>query len=637
MAGRSLLLALSLLGVACSDEAPRTFTARDAGADVSAMDAATTPDVPVAPPPCPANTWRCDGLLTAIRCDAEGNSGAPVACSGGTTCINGVGCAACRPGDARCSTDEFNLPQRCLADGSGWETFIRCDEVSGERCVDGACQRPCDMASGNANSYLGCEYWSTVTANAGLNQRFTFAAVLSNPSTMEAHVTVDGGPLTDAITRTIAPGGVSLIELPWVNVLKGSTPACFPLPLDFLNCSARSSIAHVSDRNGAFHISSDVPVAAYQFNPLEYRVGEGSAAIYSYTNDASLLLPQRVLGDARNHDYIVVTRPNWQAADSDGPPWGAFVAIVSGAPTGTPVEVEVTTRAWVSDPRQPLRELAPGTYTYPLARGEVLQLIGTRTGQDLTGSRVRANGPIAVFTGHDCTNVPAERTACDHLEEQLFPAATWGRRYAVTALRDRVADPDETSVVRVVSQADNNTLHFEGISTPPECDRRLDAGDFCEFETSGSFIVTGDRPLMVAQFMIGLSHPPQCQAIGAVTTERDDCVGDPAMVFEVPTEQYRSRYDLLIPSTYRFNFVNVVLPVGATVNVDGAAPDPMTVRGPFPLGDGLEYRVLALTPGSHALSTAGGEPFGAKVYGVALWTSYMYPGGLDLRPINPPG
>ena len=35
-------------------------------------------------------------------------------------------------------------------------------------------------------------------------------------------------------------------------------------------------------------------------------------------------------------------------------------------------------------------------------------------------------------------------------------------------------------------------------------------------------------------------------------------------------------------------------------------------------------------PGNHRLSSPAGQGIGLKVYGVAPYTSYMYPGGLDL-------
>ena len=65
--------------------------------------------------------------------------------------------------------------------------------------------------------------------------------------------------------------------------------------------------------------------------------------------------------------------------------------------------------------------------------------------------------------------------------------------------------------------------------------------------------------------------------------------------------------------------------------------DPATVRGPYPVGANLEVRVIRMAGGAHTLATVDGRPFGAKVYGVAAYTSYMYSGGLNLAPINPPG
>jgi hypothetical protein len=43
-----------------------------------------------------------------------------------------------------------------------------------------------------------------------------------------------------------------------------------------------------------------------------------------------------------------------------------------------------------------------------------MQLVGEGAG-DLTGSTIEADHPVAVYVGHDCTNVPFDRVACDHL------------------------------------------------------------------------------------------------------------------------------------------------------------------------------------------------------------------------------
>jgi len=47
---------------------------------------------------------------------------------------------------------------------------------------------------------------------------------------------------------------------------------------------------------------------------------------------------------------------------------------------------------------------------------------------------------------------------------------------------------------------------------------------------------------------------------------------------------------------------------------------------------GMGVARVPVLAGQHSLSGAKG--FGIVVYGFAPYTSYMYPGGLDLRPIN---
>lgn len=639
---RPTLLAFALLAAACNNgrshfqQGPSDAAPLDLPSPVDATVIDVAPDAPTRM--CTTGRWYCDGPNRAFRCNAEGVETMSEICAGGDFCVGGTAsCGTCTPGAVRCDPEHPDAPSLCTADGRSWELHRACDTASGERCTDGTCQRPCITTPGAENSYLGCEYWATPTANSGVNYSFSYSVVLANPGMRDANVTVTGGRLGSSITRVLHAGAVERIDLPWIDVLKGSRPSCHPLPLG-IDCSSRSAFGRVATHEGAYRVTSDVAIAAYQFNPLEYRTGTGSALTYSFTADASLLLPQGVLADPRNQEYLVLTRPNW-TNDPISPPFGGFVTIVGSGPSGEePVEIQVDTTANIGDPNTRGRELAPGHYTFALNRGDVLQLLGTRFNEDLTGTRIRANGPVAVFAGHDCTNVPSDRAACDHLEEQLLPLSTWGRRYAVSFLRDRSADPNEPSVVRIVSQADGNRLTFDGITTPRECDMLLNRGQYCEFTTTQNFALTGERPLLVAQFMVGLGRTTACTVLpGVPPPDNDNCVGDPAMALEVPIEQFRNRYDVLIPSTYRLNFVNLVAPPGTDITLDGSPLDATQVRGPFPVGAGFEVRVLHIEPGAHTLSSTDGRPFGTKVYGVAAYTSYMYPGGLDLRPINPPG
>ena len=64
---------------------------------------------------------------------------------------------------------------------------------------------------------------------------------------------------------------------------------------------------------GAYHIVTNEPVAVYQFNPRDYTIG----GTYSYTNDASLLLPV----NAMTQNYFCL---------STGATWDVYTGVGRG-------------------------------------------------------------------------------------------------------------------------------------------------------------------------------------------------------------------------------------------------------------------------------------------------------------------
>jgi hypothetical protein len=614
MSRRVLLSALSLVA-ACS-ESPVTFS------DASRAD---LPDATSADAACAANQWVCDGTR-ARRCDGRGGYAETRDCfTAGSVCVPGRGCATCLPDNTQCSA--ANVPQRCAADGTRWVDQSACDTAGGFRCVRGRCVRPCDNLGA---SYLGCEYWPSVTANGSLPEEFEFAVAVSNTQAYPITVTVEGGGLAMPLTRTVGANGLETVVLPWVAPLSGGGMRCCAGVFDTQpNCLARSNRVI----GGAYHLRSDGPVAVYQFNPLQFRAGSR----FSFSNDASLLLPQNALG----REYLVMSWPN------TGPPFatpadrcvatglrGGFVAIVNSNAARNRVVVRTT--APVFAPGDPARTVPPGELAFDLNPGEALQLVShgvdlTRA-VDLTGTSIRADLPVAVYSGHECANVPNERLACDHLEEQLFPLETWGRRYAVSPLRYRGSD--QPAVVRIMAQRDGATLTFDGVAAPAGCARTLMRGEYCELETASPFQVTGSMPILVAQFMRGLGDDKRCRCGGGVCTDAPECEGDPAMVLEVPVDQYRTDYRFLVPASYANNYLNVVAPMGADLDLDGR---PLVGAVTRAVGAGLVMHQLAVPAGVHDLRAADGRArFGIKVYGVAPYTSYAYAAGLDLAPISPP-
>lgn len=602
-----LVSGVVLLAAACSQTPPVIVDDGDGGFPPDDLGDVLLPGRDAGPLRCTPGQVLCSGN-TQYTCDSDGQPVGQRDCPTGTTCFMGVGCRVCMPGLSRCSPTPGmqQHTETCAMDGSRWMPGAVCSDAEGLMCVGGRCVSRCDQAA-LGRSYLGCEYWATVTANSQLATSFQFAVVLSNPNPYAVQASITGGGLTMARGIQLAPGAVHTEVLPWVPELLQNNPT-------FVGCRApgdptcrgtdpaRSALR----RNGAYRIRTNGPIAAYQFNPLTYQSPQGYA---SFTNDASLLLPQGVLTTR----YTVSTLPNWAARSAAGTVYlGGFVSIVATTGESTTVTVRPTAQIAVGNGVSPI---APGsTASFTLHQGDVLQLVGTGAG-DLTGTTVTSNLPVAVFVGHDCTNVPSARPACDHLEEQLFPNETWGRDYIVSALRDRGALP---SVVRIVSQADGNRITYDPPSARPA--ETLNAGQMVEFATNVPFRATGTRAFLVAQYMIGQ---------GAFDPTNPGA-GDPAMVLEVPVQQYRTSYDFLVPNTYPQNFINVVAPMGTALMLDNTP-----LRGSAMDVSGYTVYTLPVSAGAHRVRSTGGQAFGIKVYGIASYTSYMYPGGLDLQIITP--
>ncbi len=652
------VLAGALITVTGCDprRAPRGHDGGIGGGDGSVIPQGCTP--------ASADYIHCYGIQ-AIQCHADGTQGATTDCSvSSQVCVEGQGCQACRPGSFQCSGNDV---QACNADGSGWTTTTTCDPSTGLSCnsTAGACTNLCDDAA-SSNSYIGCEYWPTSTMNP-VDSGFDFAVVIANPQSVPANVTVTRSGANVA-TAMVPAGGIQTVNLPWVDALK--TP------------EDTNGIAHsVLVTGGAYHLVSTVPVTVYQFNPLEYQHSTGTCAggagdptCFSYSNDASLLLPAHVL----TGNYIGVSRPTlhqhtlvmatngsggMQESYSSTP---GFLTIV-GTGTG-PVNVSVTLKANTAASQDgSVAAGTPGaTQTYMLNPGDVLQLASakmpdsctpqdtdmqTTTCQgtdifgspvsipctvtteyctvgpeyDLTGTEIQATGPVMVLGGHECDFIPANRWACDHVEETLFPLETWGEDFIVSATQPLRGEPN---VIRIISGVNANQISFD----PPAAHApvTLNRGEMVEFEASQDFRVTGSAgAILVAQFLVG-------QDYAGINTSGAMGQGDPAMSFAIPTMQFRSDYTFLAPDTFESNFVNVTAPVGAAVTIASNGGSPTQVTGWRPVGStGMQTARVSIPGGTHTMNCS--QPFGIVVYGFGSYTSYMYPGGLDLQMINPLG
>ena len=503
-------------------------------------------------------------------------------------------------------------------------------------------------------SYVGCDYWPTVTFNPVWTQ-FDFAVVVSNPGMQMANVTVSGGALTQAKTSSVMPGQLVKIGLPWVPALKGPEVSAAGTLTAPYNVS-------IFSLKGAYHLVSDVPVLVYQFNALEYQGGTGMdlhgvawsgcpgnsnlpADCFSFSNDASILLPST----AMTPNYLVTGVHGDDSMDPTTnmatPIDGPFVAITAVADSTT-ITMKLGPKAKILPSADgAVTAGMPGdTMTFDLDAGDVLQLMSDiGTVHDLTGSQIQATKPVQVISGHPCMINPQVNTymlfdnmyypnyTCDHVEETQLPFETWGKKYVVTAPSGpHGATPQYT--VRIYGGAKDAKLTLDPtVSGAPST---ISAGSVAEFDTTKSFYVEGDN-----EFSVGIIQ--KSGAIVDPTAIASMQEGDPSLSFMSSTEQYRTTYLFLAPNDYEENYADVVVPV---IGGDGQAGTNLTLDGdqvtdtisPVGGGFGVVRIKLAFSSASGAHQLVADMPVGIQVVGYGSYTSYQYPGGLNLKPITAP-
>lgn len=542
---------------------------------------------------CLVGAIQCEGAVAKI-CDGHGGFTDPLDCAATSqVCADGLGCLACAPGTGSCEGETGTF---CVGDGSGFGTEI-CDPVQGMTCNQdtGRCDGACGLAA-LGKSYIGCDYAPTVTANLTDSAVFHFAVTVSNTSKHPAAVTITQGQATIAAVL-VGPHSVEIVNLPWNEALKGPTSTSFtPFP------------ASVAVAKGAYRLRSTQPVTVVQWNPLEYQSGPE----LSYSNDASLLLP----ATAWTGTYRVVARHHFKGmsgfyavtAREDG-----TTVTVTPGPGGGIVKAGI---AGIG---------TDGNGQVLLDAGDVIEVVTDGSADpgdpnDVTGTLISADKPVQVIAGHQCTYVPDDVGACDHLEESMFPYETLASRYLVAAplspTGDGMARPER---VRIVATQPGTTLTYDPPQPGAPASIAL-AGAWVELpDTAASFQVTANLPILVAQYMEG-----QEQLGGA---------GDPSLSLAVSTAQYRSSYLFHAPTSYAMNFVNIVAPVGAQVLLDGQAVPAESFSPVGNSGFAVSGRLLySAADGSHTASSA--VPFGITVHGYGQYTSYWYSGGLNLARLH---
>jgi hypothetical protein len=365
---------------------------------------------------------------------------------------------------------------------------------------------------------------------------------------------------------------------------------------------------------------------------------------FSFSNDASLLIPST----AMSGNYRIAGHAGWSAGHQ-----GAVAAITATADgTNVVVKLSGTGQVLASTDGSVAATSAGGSLTLTMNAGDVAELLGDNQDKsDLTGSFIRSNKPVQLITALPCLNVPDGAPACDHTEEANLPAETLGNDYIVAQPPAPNGSP-VGHLVRIVGNFDGTQLTYLP-SAPPGCPTTINAGQVVDCGTPLGSVCTapgstvpnapcGAGNIVTTDFEVKSQDALHSFAVATYTqgaslvdpaTPQPNQQGDPDQSMAVAVAQFRTKYVFLAPTDYTTSYATILAPTGTTLSIDGAN----VMATPVPIS-GTAFAVLRVQlgtgqNGAHVLVAS--NPVGLEVTGYGAYTSYTYPGGLNLNYIAP--
>ena len=246
---------------------------------------------------------------------------------------------------------------------------------------------------------------------------------------------------------------------------------------------------------------------------------------------------------------------------------------------------------------------------------------------DLTRSRLRASFPVAVYSGHECGNVPESENACDHLVEQLPPVNALGQCYVVPPLQGL----DQESLVKVVATEEDTIISIT-----------------CSLENEVTFSNTEVLDLGVKEYYIDPRHSCIIESdnpviVALFSSSKNERSGGPFMIIFNDAEKMVNEQQLYSFENEEGDVQDFLHSIAITVPVQYLQPSDITVDE-IPL-DTLDYSqssnhnsdcgsfeviTVSVSAGHHVIKHNNPEgKFQATVYGFAHYSSYGYSPGLN--------
>ena len=526
-------------------------------------------------------------------------------CAANEQCLDEVGCRACIPNETICDGDTLSA---CRVDGSGHDVVATCAAEAGEVCYAGldACVDLATLCAvvESAHSNVGCEFWSAPLAACGSPLDNSFALMIGNPYPVETTVTFERNGRTAGAAQVIPALGSTVVHLPCA-----STPR---QPGIYTYSAVR--------RSGAYHVVASTPITVVQLQPTEDPTVVPDD--YLRLGDGALLMPARSLecGDAAPCEFYAMSMTTWLSNQGS-------LAIVGTDDRPVTVNVRLTAPinpsidGFTGRPDSIPLLFEGEELSFTLNPGDVVELMTAVPASgfffnifsDFTGTRVRANGSVAVISGNELGFVPVGASVPNSLGESIPPTSTWGTEHVVARPRALASEP---YVIKVLAAEADTDISFVPELYPA---RRLRAGQSFELFAEGDVVVRSTKPVLVAQLTVGTAlYESSVDAAGR---------GGPAMTL-VPSID-RGVYDVsftALPSVA--NGLSLGALQSAEITLDGRRVSLAAIEG---TAYGASRVVLG--PGVHRLRS--NNPVIGALQGVGFNGAFLvpiattYPAGLE--------
>ena len=357
-------------------------------------------------------------------------------------------------------------------------------------------------------------------------------------------------------------------------------------------------------RNKALYVETgkNISLYAYNYQPM--------------SSDAANILPIGALGD----EYYTLSYnsniANYISGSTHPATPEEFLIVATENNTLVTIVPTATTEKGRLEGDPFLIKLKKGQ-TYLVKAGLSGTIINGNLYKSITGTYIKANKSIAVFSGHKRAQIDCINSSRDNLYDQLRPIRIWGLRYAV------ISTGQPKDLYRILAVTDGTVVKINGVAQPP-----FSRTEYRDYKVSdGEFaFIESNYPISVGQFGISLgcdevsTGDPYLMLLNPVENQIMDVTFTP-----FPSEAIHQHSVAIVVNKENKSFTKLInKTTGDTVELDFMDMS----------GHNYSYAVTDISPVTHSIHNDKG--FIAFAFGYGGMESYAYSVGARFNALLPP-